>query len=127
MRLWKTISLLAFLTILSLGYVYQQVESVKLSYSIESKEKKLKEILDRKETLVYTINNLESPGRLEEALYTHKIEIAYPKKGSIVRLAKLPSRTRAAGREEIGTEKIMSVLGFLDFFTSRAEAHPRER
>ena len=61
MKLFRTIASVAVITLVALVYVHQQVELVKLSYSIETKEKKLRVMLDRKERLDYNINNLEAP------------------------------------------------------------------
>ena len=55
MRLFKSIIPISFVTALALLYVHQQVELVKLSYAIEYKEKKVKDMLDRKGGLGYNI------------------------------------------------------------------------
>ena len=59
---------IGFITLVALVYVHQQIELIKLSYAIECKEKKLKEILDHNEGLGYNIENLEDPARLEQIL-----------------------------------------------------------
>ena len=68
MRPFKSLIMISFLTLVALIYVHQQVELLKLSYAIDYKEKKLKDILDRKEVLGYNISNLEDPSRLEGIL-----------------------------------------------------------
>lgn len=118
---------MAIITIISLVYVHQQVELVKLSYAIESKEKKIKDVLDRKEALSYNIENLESPSRLERVLSARKIDIAYPKRGNVFRFAAAPSSVKQDQLRHIGVEKKINILGFLDFFSSRAEAQAREK
>ena len=119
---------IAFAMIAALVYVHQQVELVKLSYVIDCKEKKLKDILDRREGLGYNIDNLESPLRLEQVLLSRKIDVAFPRKGNVVTVAKLASGARQEERlRAAGVEKKINLLGFLDFINPRAEAQARER
>ncbi|MBU0605284.1 MAG: hypothetical protein KKH77_03240, partial [Candidatus Omnitrophica bacterium] len=87
MRAIRVSIIIVSVTFVALLYVHQQVELVKLSYSIEIKEKALKDVLDHNEGLGYNIDNLEAPNRLEEALLAKKVEIAFPKRGHVVRLA----------------------------------------
>lgn len=129
MRLFRHIALIGVLTLSALVYVHQQIELVKLSYEIDCREKKLKEMIDRKDILRYNISNLESPSRLENALSAKKVSVAYPKKGQIIMLSKTPSYVK--------TEKILGASGALeeragifklfDFIGGRAEAHAREK
>ena len=89
---------------------------------------KLREILDHNETLGYNINNLESPSRLEQVLISKKIDIAFPRKGNVVRLAKLTSGAKGEERLRANSlERKVNFLGILDFFTQSREAHARER
>ncbi|MFA4981231.1 MAG: hypothetical protein WC592_02000 [Candidatus Omnitrophota bacterium] len=123
----RLVLLLAFITVLSLVYVHQQVEAVKLSYAIESKEKKLKDMLDHNESLGYNIDNLESPSRLEKILLAHNIEIVYPKRKNVVRMARLTPKAEAERRVRLGVEKGANILSAFDFFVGRAEAHAKEK
>lgn len=101
---------------------------VKLSYAIETKEKKLKDMLDLNECLGYNVDNLTAPSRLEHILLAQKIDITFPKKDNVVRVAKIPSRSGAERHNRlIGIEKGMSALEFLDFFSGRAEAQVKEK
>lgn len=127
MRLFKSITMISIVTLIALVYVHQQVELVKLSYSIDSKEKKLKDVLDRRASLQYNINNLEAPSRLEKVLISQKIDVAFPGKGHVVRLA----RASGFGNEEklrtSGVEKRFNIFGFIDFLSPRAEAQVKEK
>lgn len=128
MRLFRSIIFVALATVTALVYVHQQVELVKLSYAIECKEKKLKDMLDHRESLGYNIDNLESPFRLEQVLISRKIDVSFPKKGHIVSVAKLASRIRYEEHMRVAfNEKKFNLFGFLDFFTPRAEAQAREK
>jgi hypothetical protein len=128
MRLLRSVIFVVFATLAALVYVHQQIELVKLSYSIEYKERKLRDVLDRRESLGYNINNLESPGRLEKVLTSRNIDVSFPKKGSIVRMAKLPYKLNGEDRMRSAFKDAgFNLFGFLDFFNPRAEAQARER
>lgn len=66
MRTSRCILYTAVGTILSLLYVFQQTEIVKLGYKITSTEKVLEATLDRKTSLEYTVSSLESPQNLDK-------------------------------------------------------------
>ena len=128
MRLLRSILPIAIFTVASLMYVHQQVELVKLSYHIEKKEKKLSEVLDQREQLSYNIKNLEAPSRLESALLAKNIDITFPKKGNVIKMAR-PYVLNQKGFSElrsIGLEKRFNMFGFLEFLTPKAEAHQAE-
>jgi len=128
MRLFKSLLFMAVATLIALVYVHQQVELVKLSYAIDCKEKKLKDMLDRRESLGYNIDNLESPGRLEKVLLSRKIDVMFPKRGDVVTMARLASGVRREERlHNAIVERKFNALGFLDFLSPRAEAQAKER
>ena len=128
MRLFKYIILLGIVTLTALVYVHQQVELVKLSYQIDCKEKKLKEMLDRKGILRYNISNLESPSRLEKVLLERKVSVSYPKKGQVIRLARNPSYVPSGQFLKVsGLEERAGIFKLFDFLGGRPEAHAREK
>ena len=122
MRAFRATVMIVSATLISLLYVHQQVELVKLSYSIQLKEKTLKDILDHNEGLGYNIDNLEAPNRLEEALLANRIEVAFPKRGHVVRLAG-SKHSGGARRPYISkASKKFDIFAFFDFLTPKAEA-----
>ena len=127
MRLFRSIASIAVLTLVALVYVHQQVELVKLSYSIESKEKKLKDMLDHKERLDYNINNLEDPSRLEKILMSKNIDVAFPGKYNVVKIAKLSDKSAGDRLRSSSIDKKFNVFGIADFLSPRAEAQAKER
>lgn len=127
MRLFKSITVITFVTVMALLYVHQQVELVKLSYSIQHKEKKLKEMYNCRESLSYSIDNLETPSRLEQILLAKNIDIGYPKKAQVVKVAMPNNSSRHAGlMGGIGVEQ-KTGFGILEFLAPRAEAQAREK
>jgi len=127
MRLFKSIASIMVATLVALVYVHQQVELVKLSYSIETKEKNLKVLLDRKDRLDYTINNLEDPSRLEKILMAKNIDVAFPGRYNVVKVAKLTSGSPEERLRSSGVDRKFNILGIADFLSPRAEAQAKER
>ncbi|MDO8525508.1 MAG: hypothetical protein Q7S07_03365 [Candidatus Omnitrophota bacterium] len=127
MRLFRSIASIATVTLVALVYVHQQVELVKLSYAIEAKEKKLKVMLDHKERLNYNIDNLEAPSRLEKILISRNIDVAFPGKYNVVKVAKVMSGSPEGHLRASSIDKKFNAFGIFDFLSPRAEAHARER
>ena len=127
MRLFKYIIILGIVTLTALVYVHQQVELVKLSYEIDCKEKKLKELLDRKGILRYNISNLESPSRLEKVLLDRKVSVYYPKKGQVIRLARKPSYVPSGSLRVSGLEERAGIFKLFDLLGGRPDAQAREK
>jgi hypothetical protein len=128
MRLFKSIASITVITLVALIYVHQQVELVKLSYSIETKEKKLKVMLDHKGRLDYNIDNLEAPSRLENVLMSKNIDIAFPGKHHVMNVAKLtPGSADELALRASSIDRKFSIFGIIDFLSPRAEAQAREK
>lgn len=127
MRLLKSVAGIMVMTLVALVYVHQQVELVKLSYSIETKEKKLKDLLDHKGRLDYNINNLEAPSRLEKVLLSKNIDVGLPGRHNVVKVARLTSGNASEGVRASSIDRRFSISGIVDFLGPRAEAQARER
>lgn len=123
----KRVASIIVLTLVALVYVHQQVELVKLSYAIETKEKALQDVLDHKDRLTYNINNLASPSRLEQVLMAKNIDMAFPRRHNVVKVAKLPARPGDENLRSSGIDRRFNPFGIVDFLTPRAEAQVRER
>jgi hypothetical protein len=126
MRVLKRVLCIGFVTLVALVYVHQQVELVKLSYTIGCKEKALKDGLDRNADLSYTIENLEDPSRLEQVLLAKNIDVTMPRHGNIVRVARL-DRVRAQDSFRDVLTRNVNIASVLDLFSSKAEAQTRDR
>lgn len=129
MRLFRSIIFITVITVLALVYVHQQVELVKLSYAIGAKEKTLKDMLDHNGALGYNVDNLEAPSRLEGVLLAKKIDLIFPGRGDVVRVAKLNGNPRTVeSTRSIGLERKVNILGNLfDFFGQPREAQAKEK
>lgn len=122
MRAFRVTIMVVSATLVALLYVHQQVELVKISYSIDLKEKALKDILDHNEGLGYNIDNLEAPNRLEEALLAKRIEVAFPKRGHVVKLASAKHKVGERRPYRFKVSKRFDIFAFFDFLTPKAEA-----
>jgi len=127
MRAFRSVAFIVFATLVALIYVHQQVELVKLSYAIGSKEKKLKEILDRNEGLGYNIENLEDPSRLEQVMLAKNVEMSFPGPNNIVNAAKFNSQKAEDGIRAAVADRKLNLFGIFEIFSPRAEAQTRDR
>lgn len=128
MRVLRTAASITFITAMALLYVHQQIELVKVSYAIECRERKLKDMLDRREGLGYNINNLQDPSRMEKVLLSRNIDIAFPKRANVLTSAGMTSHMEAEDRlRSASVEKKVNLLGFFDFLSQSKEAQARER
>ena len=128
MKIFRLLICMFIATLAALIYVHQQVEIVKLSYAIDSKEKKVKDMLDYKDSVSYTIENLESPSRLEKILLAKNIDVAFPKAAQIVKAKETGIRAaRTVNARIAGVERRSILFGILDFINPRAEAHATEK
>ena len=128
MKIFKSLTLIFICTFVALVYVHQQIELVKLSYAIDSKEKKLKEMLDYRDSISYTIENLESPSRLEKVLLAKNIDIMFPKAAQVIMTKRLAvSGIKEERLRTAGIEKRFDIFGILEFFNPRAEAQATEK
>ena len=113
---------------MALIYVHQQIEVVKLSYALDNKERKAEDMLDRKRALEYNINGLASPTRLEKALYSQRIDVAFPKRSQVVMAhPKAEHRLKNVFMKETAIERKTVKFSVLDIFGLRAEAQAREK
>ncbi|MDD4201946.1 MAG: hypothetical protein PHQ52_00575 [Candidatus Omnitrophica bacterium] len=71
----KFFSISITLTLLTLLYVYQNVEIINIGYGITKQEQLLSTYLDEHKQLVYNLNKLESPFTLCERLSSESIEL----------------------------------------------------
>ena len=129
MRLFKSLLSVTAVTLIALVYVHQQVELVRLSYALNDKEKKLERMLDRKDSLVYNIKGLENPSRLEKVLLSRNIDIAFPKRGQVVSVARAASDVKAGESLRAGAaiERKAGISRIFEFLGLRAEAQAGER
>ena len=114
------------ITICALLYVHQNVEILKIGYSIDTNQKAFSYFLDRHRRLVYNLAKLKSPPALEEKLLAEEIELIGPSTNNIyyasVASAKIINKPFPGFRNN-NRERIIDKI--LDTFTEKAEARVR--
>jgi hypothetical protein len=111
--------MLALGTIASLGYVSQEVEAVKIGYTIRKQEETKTLLLDRARALKYNIARLKATNTLEKRLTAQKINLQSPKSWQTL---VIPS---GAGSEQAAARSLLSqppMLAKLFVGTAQAEA-----
>lgn len=68
MSLLKFMVIALLLTMVSLGYVYQQAELLRINYNINYNKDDLSVLLDRNSSLMYNVNSLQSPLYVQQRL-----------------------------------------------------------
>ena len=74
----KFLLIAVLLTAVALGYVHQQVELVRINYSINHNNDDLLVLLDRNSALMYNVTSLQSPLYLETTLTANKVSLEIP-------------------------------------------------
>jgi len=116
-RFFRTILGIIFCAMFALFYAHQEVEIVKAGLLINKNRYKVSLLLDQYRSLVYNLSRLESPERVENALFANKISLSMPG----VRKTHGFGRRRLA--KEVEPERKESFLGRLfDRFATKAEA-----
>ncbi len=127
MKLTKFSLLVISITVLSLLYVHQQVELIKLSYAIASSEKQVLHLLDQRDRLVYNLNNLEAPLRLEKSLFAKETAFEFPARWQLIEIAEAPKETSRDFMKLANFPKRSLLENITQLFSLRAEAQAQEK
>ena len=79
-------SIIGVFTLSSLLYVHQQVNLLKLSYSIKTNEQTLEMLVDQNQLLKYNVASLKSPQVLEEVMIAKNIELLHPEQLQLIHM-----------------------------------------
>ena len=107
------------MTCVCLGYVKQQVEVVKLSYSLREKEKKVSELIDRNRVLLYNNMSLKSPQYLAEMLKQNEMGLGLPSTDAVAQV-RIVRRHPAQPAKNLNTPEWKN--NFVDVVVPRAQA-----
>ena len=124
MRTSRCILYTAVGTVLSLLYVFQQTEIVKLGYKVTRTEKVLEATLDRKTSLEYTLSSLESSQNLDKNLFFQNSGFEMAQEYKFVRVSPAQKKGVAVTKATQQTQRsIFKRLALSSLFASRqAEA-----
>ncbi len=120
MKISKFITIGTIITIISIGYVHQRTEMIKLGYALQDNRIKLATLVDQNSKLMYNLSKLESPRTLLASLDCEQIKFANHRQ----RQEESYQLTGSEAQKISSTEAIFGR--FLDLFTLNAEARPRK-
>lgn len=124
MKISRFLTVTVSLTAVALIYVSQQTALVRISYDIKLKEKSYSELLDRNKILLYNIEQLESPARLERALMAKKMKYEVPSSESVILVSSGPGRPNNV-KAAVGIfGKIRQITASLFTLGPEAQARP---
>ncbi len=86
MRLKKIAVWAIISTCVCLGYVKQQVEVVKLSYSLRDKEKRLSVLIDHNRILLYNNTSLKAPQYLTGMIEQNELKLSWPDTAAVAKV-----------------------------------------
>ncbi|MFC1699138.1 hypothetical protein ACFL1I_04150 [Candidatus Omnitrophota bacterium] len=72
MSVGKFLFIITLITAVALGYVYQQMELLKINYTLQRNRGNLLVLLDQNSALMYNVDCLQSPLYLEQRLNGQK-------------------------------------------------------
>ncbi len=109
-------------TIACLAYVYAEVQTFKVGYTIRRQEEMKTLLLDRARALKYNISRLKSPENLEKRLMAQKVLLSSPKTWQTLILTDRPAQRR----EDWMHAGWMHPSVITKFFVGTAEAQAKE-
>ncbi len=118
MRLKKIAVWAVITTCVCLGYVKQQVEVVKLGYSLREKEKRLCNLIDHNRILLYTNTSLKAPQYLTGMIEQNELKLSLPDTAAV-------AKVRVLRRQPVRLAKSTTLswkTRLLDLFVPKAQA-----
>lgn len=110
---WAIIS-----TCVCLGYVKQQVEVVKLSYSLRNKEKRLCEMIDHNRVLLYNNTSLKAPEYLTGMIEQNELKLCFLDTAAVAKVRVKRGQPTQLARSTASSWKTR----LLDVFVPKAQA-----
>lgn len=115
----KNIAILAVIsTCVCLGYVKQQVEVVKLSYSLRDKEKRLCDLIDHNRILLYNNTSLKTPQYLTGMIEQNELKLCFPDTATVAQVRVKRAQTAQLAKTTDSGWKTR----LLDVFVPKAQA-----
>jgi len=115
MRVYKFYTVTTLAVVAALLYIHQHIEIIKLNYILQSNETEVAQLLDQNKSLMYNIEQLESPYFLEARLESQEEAFTMPEEWRIVKLGE--PRIEDTKTTSSGAKK-----GIFDFLIPKALA-----
>ena len=107
MLLKKSLLIVALITCAGLLYVHQKVELIKVGYKIGRGEKELSISLGENKRLMYKVETLASPSRLDDVLLAHHPGLKFPDEDQIRFFALAPEKPKVFN---VKSRPIVSII-----------------
>jgi len=107
------------ITLLTLLYVHQNIEIVRMGYSVNTHQKTLSYSLDQHRRLVYNLNKLKSPSALNEKLYAEAVELVETDTSNIYYADSIGANNTILAKK---SPRVRIIDRLLDTFIEKAEA-----
>ncbi len=118
----RFVAAVALITAACLVYVFAEVQTFKIGYTIRKQEEMKTQLLDRARALKYNIARLKSPANLEKRLMAHKVTLESPKTWqTIVMTGQAPVKREMFAQSLISHSSLLSRI-----FMGTAEAQAKE-
>ncbi|GEM_PF-6779627 len=123
--MYKFLSSVIIITLLSLSYVWQQVKLVEYSYRINNTDKKVCLLIDENERLRYNVASLSSPVNLQKSLIAKRIDMDTQRNWRNIKLAKQQAQTKQETSVRNNPLRV-AARAFSDMLTPKREAIAQE-
>lgn len=111
------------ITVLSLCYVAQQTEIVKLGYRINRAEKVLEALQDKKTSLEFTLSRLESPMHLDKSLFLNNNDFEMAQNFKLVKVSPAGKNKAILVAKRTAAPSVLQRIAKLGIFSAKqAEA-----
>ena len=117
----RFLAVLSIAVVAGLFYVSQEVEAVKIGYTIRKQEETRTLYLDRTRALKYNIARLKAPNTLEKRLVAQKINLQAPRSWQTLVISPASAQKQAAARSLLDQGPFMTK-----FLVGTAQAEAKE-
>ena len=119
----RFLAALILVTVAGLFYVFEEVQAVRIGYTIRKQEETKTLLLDRARALKYNNSRLKAPNNLERRLLAQRIVLASPKSWQTLVIAHSAQASSKAG---FMPASMVRPPFFSKFFVGTAQAEARE-
>ncbi len=116
----RFVTAVALVTAACLVYVYAEVQTFRIGYTIRRQEETRSQLWDRARALKYNIARMKSPANLERRLLAQKVTLSSPKTWQTIVMGQAPARHEVFAKS-LWSQPILSRL-----FLGTAEAQAKE-
>jgi len=117
----RFLAILGIVTLGGLFYVYEEVEAMRIGYTIRKQEESKVQMLDHTRALKYNIARLKAPHVLEKRLISQRIDLQAPKSWQTLVLS-----NGAVAKNAAASASLQRAPFFSRFFVGTAQAEAKE-